>query len=999
MVVAVLLIFNTSDLIAQPANDACQNAIVLTDLDGYCSATGAFTNQGATASPQVLPGCFPADGPVDVWFAFVADATNVNISVIGNSGLNAGGTLQNPQLALYSGACDALVEEECISDAFNNNLVETFGGPLQVGETYYIRVSARSAQTGTFRLCLNAFNAVPAPSGDCPTGVVLCDKSTFTVENVTGVGLDGSEITGNTCNLLGGCSPTEISSSWYKWTCDQPGSLTFSIAPTNPSDDIDFVLYELPAGVTDCSDKEALRCMFSGEQVGAPLADWISCTGATGLSADDADVTESCGCQSGDNNFLQAIEMEAGKAYALFISNFSNSGSGYTLSFGGTGTFLGPSASLLTDRDTVCFGEPMTFTDASFFPGGSITSRSWNFGPGSNPQTKTGGGPHQISWDEPGLKNVVLIVESGEGCVVTDIKQVFVDSCCTTLNAISGAGTAPELQCWYDTDGAIDFSSTSNALPHSFVWSTGAQTEDIDGLEPGVYSVTITNAATCEEVFEVEVTAPQPIAPLFDIVMPTCDGGQDGALAVTASGGTPPWLYSLQGSPFSSNNQIDNLPVGLYSVTIQDANGCLLDTTVEVNELVLELDSLLDIITPPSCFGFSDGSIVLAIGNGLPPYLYDFNDGNGFTANNVLTGLTSGVYPVQVVDANNCEGSFLLQINDPPPLTLDFDTVNVTCHGAADGALTALPGGGVGGYTFGWNTGGSQAQISALDTGLYAVTVTDANGCALVGDAIVSQPPPLVIDSLMVGDVRCHGDTNGFISITASGGTPPYVYATDGGVTQLDEFIEGLGGGSYTVIVEDANGCTAVSQALIAEPPPLSISAGPDITLELGESMVLNTVLTPIFWPVTYSWIGPEGILSCSDCPRPSGTPLENGVYTVTVRDSNGCESADSVSIFVEKVRSVFIPNVFSPNEDGRNDFFSVFGGPAADRVELVRIYSRWGELVYEAFDIPLNNPPRGWDGTFRGRRVDPGVFAYYTEVLFIDGEVVVYEGDITVVR
>ena len=179
----VFLAITVTGLAAQPVNDACQNAIFLTDLDGYCSSVAAFSNSDATASPQTLPGCFPPDGPVDVWFAFVADATNVNISVVGNSGLNAGGSLLNPQLALYSGDCDALVEEECISDAFNNNLAETFGGPLEVGQTYYIRVSARSGQTGTFQLCINAFNAVPAPSGDCPTGVVLCDKSTFTVES------------------------------------------------------------------------------------------------------------------------------------------------------------------------------------------------------------------------------------------------------------------------------------------------------------------------------------------------------------------------------------------------------------------------------------------------------------------------------------------------------------------------------------------------------------------------------------------------------------------------------------------------------------------------------------------------------------------------------------------------------------------------------------------------------------------------------------------------
>ncbi|MGA1582009.1 MAG: gliding motility-associated C-terminal domain-containing protein [Saprospiraceae bacterium] len=998
-ILIAVLTLGVAAIHGQPANDVCQNAIFLSDLDGFCSGTGAFTNAGASASPEPLPGCFPADGPVDVWFAFVADATNVNISVIGNSGLNGGGTLQNPQLALYSGACGSLVEEECISDAFNNDLVETFGGPLEIGQTYYIRVSARAGQTGTFRLCINSFNAVPEPSGDCPTGVVLCDKSAFTVENVTGVGLNGDEITGNTCDLPFGCSPTEISSSWYRWTCDQPGTLTFSITPTNPADDIDFVLYELPNGVSDCSDKEVLRCMFSGEQVGAPLPEWEPCTGATGLSLDDPDVFESCGCQVGDNNFAQAITMEEGRAYALFISNFSNSGSGFTISFGGTGTFLGPFANLEADSDSVCYGEEISFSDGSFFPGGIITSRSWYFGPGSSQQTKTGGGPHAISWSEPGVKNVVLTVETGQGCVVTDIRQVFIDSCCTTVNAISGSGFAPDLDCWYDSDGAIDFEAVSNAEPHTFSWSTGAVTEDVSGLQPGVYSVTVTNEATCTEVFEVEVSAPDAIVPLFDIVMPTCDGGQDGALSVQASGGTPPWLYSLNGGSLSSTAQIVNIPVGTYTVSIQDANGCILDTFVEVNELELELDSLVDVITPPSCFGFSDGSIILAMGNGLPPYLYDLNDGNGFTPNNALLNIPSGTYPIEVTDANNCEGTFLLEVNDPPPLTLDFDTLNVTCSGLADGALSALPGGGTPGYTLLWSTGGSGTGIGPLDTGLYSVTVTDANDCIISGEAPISEPPQLIIDSILVTDVICHGDTNGSVQIFASGGTPPYVYSLGGGVVLLENLIEGLGGGGYTVVVEDANGCLATMQVVISEPPPLSIDAGPDLTIELGETVTLQSVLSPIFWSVNYQWEGPEGTLSCSSCPRPTVQPLDYSVYTVTVRDSNGCEATDQLQVRVDKVRPVFIPNVFSPNEDGRNDFFSVFGGAAAERVELLQVYSRWGELVYEGRDLPLNDPTRGWNGTFRGKPVDAGVFAFYTEVLFIDGEVILFEGDVTVVR
>lgn len=984
---------------AQPVNDECQNAILLTDLENYCSGVGEFSNAGATASPQVLPSCFPQDGPVDVWFAFVAQATTVNISVKGNTGLNSGGTLLDPQLALYSGDCGAPTEEECISDAFNNNVVETFGGPLELGQTYYIRVSARNGQTGSFQLCVNNFNAVPDPSGDCPTGVVLCDKSAFTVENVIGEGNDPNEITGNTCVLEPGCSPAEFSSSWYRWTCEDPGSLSFTITPTNPADDIDFVLYELPSGIDDCSNKEALRCMFSGENVGQPFVQWEPCTGATGLLPGDGDTAESCGCQDGNNNFLEEIQMQAGQTYALFISNFSNSGSGFSIEFGGTGTFLGPTAEFETDGDTVCFGQTITFNDASFFPGGSIVARNWNFGLGSSPQTTSGTGPHAVSWDGPGLKNILLTVESGEGCIVSEIKQVFVDSCCTTFNAITASADVSELECWYDTDGFIDLSANSNALPHTFAWSTGATAEDLNNLLPGQYAVTVTNEATCQEVFEFEIDAPPPIEPAFDIGMPTCDGGQDGVLSVLPSGGTPAYAYSFNGGGFTPDNSLLNIPIGFYDITIQDANGCILDTTVEVTELVLELDSLVEFVNPPSCFGFSDGSITVTIANGQPPYLYDLNDGNGFTPNNTLQNLPAGTYPVQVLDANNCEGNFNIIVEDPPPLTLDFDTLNVSCFGAADGILTALVGGGVGNYSYNWSTGGAGPEIGPLDTGLYQVTVLDGNGCEIQGEAPITQPPVLIIEDLQVSDLLCFGDTNGEVLINAQGGTPPYVYSVAGGSVQIDSLITGLPGGNYTAQVEDANGCLATAGFFIDEPPQIDIDAGPDITIELGDNLVFNSVLTPIFWEVAYAWTGPEGSLSCLDCPRPTAMPVNDATYTVMVTDSNGCTASDEVQVVVEKIRPIYIPNVFSPNDDGRNDFFTIFGGPAADRIQLLRIYSRWGELVFEARNVPLSDPLRGWDGTFRGQRMDPGVFAFYAEVGFIDGEVILYEGDVTIVR
>ncbi|MFM8362981.1 MAG: hypothetical protein ACKOA4_09805, partial [Haliscomenobacter sp.] len=150
-------------------NDECSRAIALTQVVNFCSAPGAYSNQNATFSSVTRPSCFPDETNIrDVWFSFVARASDVNVSVVGNTALSPGGTLTRPQLAIYSGRCTKLTELACISDDFANNTVQVFADRLSIGATYFIRVTARNGTSGTFQLCINNFNQSPKASGDCP---------------------------------------------------------------------------------------------------------------------------------------------------------------------------------------------------------------------------------------------------------------------------------------------------------------------------------------------------------------------------------------------------------------------------------------------------------------------------------------------------------------------------------------------------------------------------------------------------------------------------------------------------------------------------------------------------------------------------------------------------------------------------------------------------------------------------------------------------------------
>lgn len=336
------LLFSTFlvSLHAQPINDECSGAITLTNIQNWCSGPAAYTTVGATLSAWSRPVCFPTGTTApDVWFSFVPQASDLRVSVKGAAGQSPGGTLQSPQIAIYSGSCGGLILLYCASDKLGLNYVELLASGLEVGKRYFMRVSGRNDFRGTFQLCLNNFSPFLNPLADCPTGQVLCNTAPTTIDFVSGEGLDANELS-NVCGRTG-CQPTEYQSTWLKWRAGTSGSLTFSITPLNPSDDIDFVLFELPNGLDDCSGRVSLRCMSSGENVGQPISNWVACTGSTGLRNGETDQIEYCGCATGSNNFLAPITMTAGKSYGLIVVNYSRSGRGFRIEFGGTGSFAG----------------------------------------------------------------------------------------------------------------------------------------------------------------------------------------------------------------------------------------------------------------------------------------------------------------------------------------------------------------------------------------------------------------------------------------------------------------------------------------------------------------------------------------------------------------------------------------------------------------------------------------------------------------------------------
>ena len=507
--------------LAQPANDECAGAIELGEVSRYCSEPEQFNNLGATDSGfGDERNCHPQGGTSDVWFLFEATGSDANIRVIGQLPRLAGGTLRQPQFSLYDASCTTPTELACASDGADVGVAETFANDLEAGTLYFLRVSARDSMQGTFQLCIEMFDFIPEPQSDCVDGVVLCDKSPFTVASLQGAGNDTDEIEDGNC-LFGldpfSSGPAETGSVWYRWTCDEPGSLGFVLTPNNPVDDLDFAVYELPGGIDDCAGKRLLRCMASGEFIGAPFDDWIRCNGPTGLRDGDGDREEEAGCRRTDNNFAESIQMEAGRSYALIVNNFSNTGNGFGIEWTGTGTFLGPKPDFAFDPATgnQCdAAELITFTDRSTFPPGVTGSSEWFFGEYANPPQGFGTGPFEVGYSGFGDKVITLRVTSDAGCVVTERRELYIEPCCDGSDPlVADEPTVTDPLCPGTATGAFDVGVVSGAPDYFFSVGGGPFLADAatEGLFAGTYDVFLQNIKGCTDTVAVTLVDPPPI--------------------------------------------------------------------------------------------------------------------------------------------------------------------------------------------------------------------------------------------------------------------------------------------------------------------------------------------------------------------------------------------------------------------------------------------------------------------------------------------------------
>ncbi len=617
--IVIISLLTSICLSSQSINDDCSNAINIASIDGYCSDDQEFSNLEANPDDPFTNNCF-INNVNGVWFSFVPTEPAILVQVFSGGTI---GTLEDPKMALFSGVCGSLDFIDCSPGRAQFEDEFTVQN-LTIGQRYYLYVESGVNTPGTFKLCINDFVAPPSPESDCDLAVVLCDKSPFTVESITSAGQNTTELD----EFTDACLSSEFNSVWYKWTCQDPGSLTFTLIPNNfipgiESDDIDFALFELPGGINDCNNKEMLRCMASGANgTGGntdPFPTWEVCNGPTGLQLGDGDISEDPGCQAGNNNFAEAIQMEANKSYALVVMNFTRSGLGFSIDFGGTGTFLGPTPDFdLFALDAFECDKRIEISNNSTSLTDPIVNYAWNFGVGAEPQVASGEGPHDIIYESFGSKSIALTVESTRGCIVTKILDIDIAACCADTSTLDLAEAHVDVSCFGFDDGAISVQGISGAPDYNFSinGSEFIPNTNYNSLEPGSYQVRIQDIKGCIDSVEVIIEEPDPIFPDAGIDL-TVDLGFSGQLNANYSPMNPGDV--IEWSPPDGlsctdclNPEVISPGTTTYTFTVTNADGCSSQDEVIVTTNIIRPIYIPNVITPTT--NTSNSSFVLGLG-------------------------------------------------------------------------------------------------------------------------------------------------------------------------------------------------------------------------------------------------------------------------------------------------------------------------------------------------------------------------------------------------
>jgi len=564
-------------------------------------------------------------------------------------------------------------------------------------------------------------------------------------------------------------------------------------------------------------------------------------------------------------------------------------------------------------------------------------------------------------------------VNDANGCTVTAtysiVQPQVLSSNVLVVNNVS---------CSAGANGLAIVSVSGGTGFYTYSWSNAQNTQTASGLSAGNYTVTVTDANGCTSTSTVIITQPTLISMYYTQNNVSCNGANNGSATFSPSGGNGAYTYSW--STGANGSSVNNLGAGTYSLTVTDAKGCTATQQVIITQPAVLTATFTT--TNVSCSGGNNGMASITVNGGTSGYTFAWS--NGSTSQQVNT-LLAGNYTVSITDARGCSTNVTFNISQPSQLSVVTTKPPSLCAGQ-NLNLTATVSGGTSNYSYLWQPGGfttSTINVAPSVSTNYTVTVTDQ--CNIVATSVASMniyPLPVVSLSPQSGS-GCDRVAFQFANNSNNGSGNKYSWSFgDGASSSLVSPVHGYDkNGVYTVTltVTSSQGCvntatTTCSVAVSTSPVADFITPEEPVTIIFPVVHFKNTSANSTSW----SW--DFGDKTTSNQASPVHTYKAKGLYTVTLRAYNQSVCTDSMVKTVEILPefTIYIPNAFTPNGDGKNDIFTG-KGEEIDTFEMM-IFDRWGELIYSTDDIH-----KGWDGRAKDGNLVSQMGVYVYKVLVKD--------------
>ena len=537
--------------------------------------------------------------------------------------------------------------------------------------------------------------------------------------------------------------------------------------------------------------------------------------------------------------------------------------------------------------------------------------------------TTGGTGALTYSWSNGDIGNTAINLSAGTYTVtVTDQNGCNISQSVNINNNPMPnitAITAVNVLCnGNNTGSAVASANGTGTLIYS--WSNGVSGATVSGLTANTYTVTVSDQNGCQALSNVTITEPSALtSPTFISTNANC-GSSTGSATASVSGGT--LNYTFAWSNGENGSIASALTAGTYTLTVTDANGCIITSTVTINN---NGAPSITSISPTNilCKGINSGAATVTASGGTGMLTFSWSNGStGATA----SGLTANTYTVTVTDQNNCSITSVTNITEPATsVSITSITSSNTNCGISTGSATANVTGGTPNYTYSWSNGFSGTTVLGLAANTYTVTVIDQNGCTTSSTTIIGTNAGPSITSIAPVNLSCSNSANGSATVAISSGSAPYTYSWSTGASSTTSLstqqLANLSAATYTVTITDNGGCSVTTTTTLTAPATLTLIASTQnatCALNTGSMIVTTSGGIPNY---TYSWS--NNTVTLND----TLSNLTAGVYTVTVKDQNNCTATVSDSVKTTSATTITIVPAQQTITEGNSVALNVSGG------------------------------------------------------------------------